>query len=153
ALARYGIPASPPMFIPGLGALVRLKQHPASPREDARVGLAGPIWGLGAALVALGLYAWTGKPLWAAVARSGAWINLFNLIPVWQLDGSRGIQTLNRMQVWMLAFLTAVMWMVVEDGMLILLALVLAFRAITKRDADRSEEDWTGMFQFSGLIV
>ena len=46
ALHRYGIPASAPTFIPGLGALVRLKQHPASPKEDARVGLAGPIWGL-----------------------------------------------------------------------------------------------------------
>ncbi|HWZ58498.1 MAG TPA: site-2 protease family protein [Gemmatimonadaceae bacterium] len=52
ALGRYGIAASPPMFIPGLGALVRLKQSPANVHEDARVGLAGPIWGLAAALAA-----------------------------------------------------------------------------------------------------
>ncbi|HSR09007.1 MAG TPA: site-2 protease family protein, partial [Bryobacteraceae bacterium] len=45
ALARYGIPASAPMFIPGLGAFVRLKAYPASAGEDARVGLAGPLWG------------------------------------------------------------------------------------------------------------
>ena len=44
-LRRYGIAATAPMFIPGLGALVRLKQYPANPAEDARVGLAGPIWG------------------------------------------------------------------------------------------------------------
>ena len=43
ALARYGIPASPPMFIPGFGAFVRLKAYPASAGEDARVGLAGPL--------------------------------------------------------------------------------------------------------------
>src|SRR5439155_143942 len=38
ALQRYGIKATAPMFIPGVGAVVRLKQYPASPR-DARVGL------------------------------------------------------------------------------------------------------------------
>jgi Zn-dependent protease len=129
-----------------------MKQHPASPREDARVGLAGPIWGLGASLFALALYAGTGNSLWAAVARAGAWLNLFNLIPVWQLDGSRGIRTLDRAQVWILALLSIVMWMLVSDGMLILLALVLAFRAYTKR-GEEPEPDWNGMVQFSGLIV
>jgi len=44
ALQRYGIKATPPMFIPGVGAVIRLKQYPATPREDARVGLAGPLW-------------------------------------------------------------------------------------------------------------
>jgi len=151
ALQRFGIPASAPTFIPGLGAFVRLKQHPASAREDARVGLAGPVWGLCASLFALAVYAWTGNALWAAVARAGAWLNLFNLIPVWQLDGSRGIRSLNRMQVWMLAVLSAVMWMAVEDGMLVLLTLALAFRAYTKRDDP--EPDWTGLLQFAGLIV
>ena len=43
ALARYGIRASAPMFVPGLGAYVRLEQYPTSPREDATVGLAGPL--------------------------------------------------------------------------------------------------------------
>ena len=38
-LRRYGIRASAPTFIPGFGALVRLKQMPASPRENARIGL------------------------------------------------------------------------------------------------------------------
>ena len=37
ALARYGIPASAPMFIPGFGAFVRLKAYPANQGEDARV--------------------------------------------------------------------------------------------------------------------
>jgi Zn-dependent protease len=152
ALHRYGIPASAPTFIPGLGAFVRLKQHPASAVEDARVGLAGPIWGLGAALTALALYAWTGNALWAAVARAGAWLNLFNLIPVWQLDGSRGIQTLDRAQIWMLALLSAAMWMMVSDGMLLLLALVLGFRAFTRR-GEAPPSDWTGFTQFAGLIA
>ena len=44
ALRHLGIPASLPMFLPGIGAVVRLQQHPASPSEDARIGLAGPLW-------------------------------------------------------------------------------------------------------------
>ncbi len=152
ALHRYGIPASAPTFIPGFGALVRLKQHPASAREDARVGLAGPLWGLGAALFAYTLYVWTGNDLWAAVAHLGAWINLFNLIPVWQLDGSRGIRALDRTQVWMLALLTTAMWAMVNDGMLILLALVLAFQGFRKRGGEAAP-DWNVMVEFAGLIV
>ncbi len=62
ALRRFGIPASAPMFIPGLGALVRLKQSPASATEDSRVGLAGPLWGVGACIGALVIYALTGNP-------------------------------------------------------------------------------------------
>src|SRR6266702_3747604 len=46
ALQRYGIKATAPMFIPGFGAVIRLKQYPADAREDARVGLAGPLCGL-----------------------------------------------------------------------------------------------------------
>src|SRR5213076_3474994 len=46
ALQRYGIQATAPMFIPGIGAVIRLKQYPTDAREDARVGLAGPLWGL-----------------------------------------------------------------------------------------------------------
>jgi hypothetical protein len=41
--------------------------------------------------------------------------------------------------------------MAVEDGMLVLLALVLAFRGYTKRD--NPEPDWSGLIEFAGLIV
>lgn len=52
-LRRRGMAASAPMFIPGVGAFVRMHEHAATPSEDAQIGLAGPIWGLGAALAAL----------------------------------------------------------------------------------------------------
>ena len=44
-LREYGIPASAPMFIPGFGAFIRLKQLRITPIQDSRVGLAGPIYG------------------------------------------------------------------------------------------------------------
>ena len=52
ALMRYGVKASAPLFLPGIGAVIRLKQGFIDPRQDARVGLAGPIWGLFAAVAA-----------------------------------------------------------------------------------------------------
>src|SRR4051794_23892251 len=87
ALMRYGVRASAPMFVPGLGALVRLKQPLDDPRQEARVALAGPVWGLGAATAAYVAFLATGWAYWGAIAKVGAVINLFNLLPFWQLDG------------------------------------------------------------------
>jgi Zn-dependent protease len=98
ALRMYGIKATAPMFIPGLGALVRLKQYPIDAREDARVGLAGPIWGCAAAVVALVPGLVLRHPGLLAIASLGATINLFNLIPLWQLDGARGYRALDAKQ-------------------------------------------------------
>src|SRR5439155_26028416 len=98
ALRRYGIAATAPMFIPGFGALVRLKQYPASPAEDARVGLAGPLWGTLASVAFFATGLATHWPSLIAIARVGAWLNLFNLIPIWQLDGGRGFNALSRAQ-------------------------------------------------------
>ena len=67
ALHRLGIQASAPMFIPGVGAFVRLGQYPVDAREDARVGLAGPLWGLVAAAGAFLIYLATA----AAMGSSG----------------------------------------------------------------------------------
>ncbi len=133
-LRRYGIPATAPMFIPGFGALIRLRANPQSSIEDARVGLAGPLWGLGAALVCWIAGVATGSAMWLAIAGVGAWINLFNLMPVWQLDGSRAFRALSRLQRWMACASLVVAFLVTHEGLLILLAIVAAVRAIG-RDA------------------
>ena len=88
ALMRYRVPVSAPMFVPGFGAFVRHGALP-TPRIGARVALAGPAAGLGAALVAYALFLATDAPYWSAIAHLGAIINLGNLIPIWQLDGAR----------------------------------------------------------------
>jgi len=98
ALRRYGFKATAPMFIPGLGALIRLQQQVVNPHEDAEIGLAGPIYGLGAALASLGLWWATGQPIFAAIAGVGAWLNLLNLLPIGPLDGGRGFHDMSRQQ-------------------------------------------------------
>ena len=133
ALQRYGIKATAPMFIPGFGALVRLEQPLLNPHEDATVGLAGPLWGLGAAAAALGAYRLFGWPNWAAIARVGGWMTLFNLLPVWQLDGSRGFQALATGQRWMAVAVIGALWLATHEGLLVLLAIVAAYRAMERQ--------------------
>jgi Zn-dependent protease len=101
AMRRYGLQATAPMFIPGFGALIRMQQHPATTQEESRIGLAGPIWGLGAAAACFLIYITTQQPFWAALTHTGAMINLFNLMPIWGLDGDRGFKSLNRNERWL----------------------------------------------------
>jgi Zn-dependent protease len=151
ALQRYGIRATAPMFIPGVGAFVRLKQYPADRREDARVGLAGPIWGLAAALVAYLVYRATGSGLWGAIARFGAWVNLFNLTPVWQLDGGRGFRALTRPQRWIAVAVIAATWFLTGEGLLALLGVAAVAHAGFAAPAD--EPDRTALLQYCFLVV
>ncbi len=151
ALRRFGIAASSPMFIPFVGALVRMKQYPANVGQDARVGLAGPIWGLGATVVAwLGGVA-TGQPIWYAIAHTSAWLNLFNLIPIWQLDGGRGFRALTRKQRGMALGAAVVMWMMTQQTMLLLIAAGALYRLFS-RDYP-GEDDNMVLTQYIGLIV
>ena len=90
-LRREGIKASAPMFIPFLGALITSKSLGENALAEARVGLAGPILGsLGSAACILIWHA-TGNDLWRALAFTGFFLNLFNLLPVVPLDGGRAM--------------------------------------------------------------
>ncbi|HTW66489.1 MAG TPA: site-2 protease family protein [Bryobacteraceae bacterium] len=151
ALRKYNIAASAPMFIPFIGAIVRMKQYPGNVGEDARVGLAGPIWGLGSAVVAWLAAIITQLPIWFAIAHVAAWLNLFNLIPIWQLDGGRGFRALTRKQRMIAAGAAVVMWAVTHQTFLLLIALGAGYRLFS-RDYP-AEDDNPVLMQYVGLIV
>lgn len=151
ALTRLGIKATAPMFIPGIGAVVRLKQYPVTPREDARVGLAGPIWGLAAAAAAYAVFRVTGSQTWGAIAQVGAWINLFNLLPVWQLDGARGFRALARAERWGIVAIIAAMWIATHEGLLVLLFLTAGYAAWRGQAPEAG--DRRAAFEFGALVV
>ncbi len=91
ALRREGIPASAPMFIPFLGAVISARSLGDNALAEARVGLAGPILGsIGSAACILIWHA-TGNDIWRALAFTGFFLNLFNLLPVVPLDGGRAM--------------------------------------------------------------
>jgi len=150
-LRKFGIRATAPMFLPGLGAVVRLHQYPQSPLEDARVGLAGPIWGLGASLATLVLFYATQLPIIAAIATVGAWINLFNLLPVWQLDGARGFRSLSRQQRWIALAVIAATWVLTQEGLLVLLGIGAAFQCFAKNAPE--DGDARGLLSYAGLVI
>ncbi len=151
ALRKYGIAATSPMFIPFVGALVRMKQYPANVGQDARVGLAGPIWGLGASVAAWLCAIATGLPVWYAIAHTSAWLNLFNLIPIWQLDGGRGFRALTRKQRGMALGAAIAMWVMTQQTMLLLISVGALYRLFS-RDYP-AEDDNGALTQYIGLIV
>jgi Zn-dependent protease len=95
ALRREGIPASAPMFIPFLGAVVTAKSLGGDATAEARVGLAGPVLGTLGALALLPIAFATGNDFWYALIFTGLFLNLFNLLPVVPLDGGRAMAALS----------------------------------------------------------
>ena len=93
-LRREGIKASAPVFIPFMGAVVWAKSLGGNALAEARVGLAGPILGTIGAAACLPIAAATGSDLWRALAFTGFFLNLFNLLPVTPLDGGRAMAAL-----------------------------------------------------------
>jgi len=149
-LRQCGIAAGAPMFIPGVGAFVMLKEHVSDPLTDAKIGLAGPVWGLGAALTALAVYIVSRAPIWFAIAQLTAFLNLFNLIPVWQLDGSRGMHVLARWERWTLVGVIVLALLVTEQRLLFIVGAVAVWRALQK---DTGPGDARVLMTFAGLIA
>jgi Zn-dependent protease len=140
-LRREGIKASAPMFIPFLGAVVAAKSLGDNAAAEARVGLAGPILGsLGAALV-IPIWLATGDEFWRALAFTGFFLNLFNLLPVVPLDGGRAMAA---MAPWMwfvgLAAMVAVA-IAFPNPIIILIALFAALETWRRWKARRAGGD------------
>jgi len=91
ALRREGVKASAPLFIPFMGAVVWAKSLGGNALAEARVGLAGPVLGSIGAAACLVVAAVGGHDFWTALAFTGFFLNLFNLLPVVPLDGGRAM--------------------------------------------------------------
>lgn len=84
---RQGLPISAPIFIPGMGAIILAKAESSSAWNAAVMGIGGPVTGTMGAVVCWGLYLATQNELFLGLAYVGFMINLFNLMPVYPLDG------------------------------------------------------------------
>jgi Zn-dependent protease len=129
---RRGLPADMPVFLPGLGAYVRWQALGVSLAARAQISLAGPLAGL---LAAVGCYlVWlkTGVPIWAALARAGAWLNAINLIPVAILDGGQAALALSRIQRVILLTAAVALWIFLGESAFFLVAAGATFRMFTK---------------------
>ena len=139
-LRREGIPASAPMFIPFLGALVAMKELPKDAAAEARVGLAGPVLGSLGALVPLALYGVTGDELFKALAFVGFFLNLFNLLPVVPLDGGRAMAALSP-ALWLVGFaMLATLAFVYPNPIMLLILLFGGFETWRRWKARKEPE-------------
>lgn len=88
-MKQRGIPFSPAVFIPFMGAVIVMKGRPRDAWEDALIAFGGPIAGsVGAVGVAAVGHA-TQSQLCLALADFGFMVNLFNLMPIGSMDGGR----------------------------------------------------------------
>jgi len=89
AARQRGLNVGAPTFIPFVGAWIELKDKPHDAETEAYVGFAGPLVGSLGALACYFLARSQDSALLLAVAYSGFFLNLFNLIPISPFDGGR----------------------------------------------------------------
>ncbi|MSQ59405.1 MAG: site-2 protease family protein [Betaproteobacteria bacterium] len=89
AARRRGLDVGAPTFIPFVGAWIQLKDLPHDAETEAYIGLAGPLIGTIGALVCYFFARSYDSDLLLALAYSGFFLNLFNLIPLSPFDGGR----------------------------------------------------------------
>jgi Zn-dependent protease len=148
---RRGLPAEMPVFLPGLGAYVKWGALGVSTEARALVSLAGPAAGLLAALIAAALFWQTGNPLWAALAHTGAWLNVLNLIPVWMLDGAGAAPALDKVgRVSLLVFAGLLFWW---SGQLLLLLVAAGFAWQLYRKQIPADGSVTVQLYFAALLA
>jgi Zn-dependent protease len=86
-----GIPFSLPIFVPFLGAFIQIKRFPKSAADEAFIGVMGPLFGLAASLISLGLGLALHQVIFLIIAEMGFLLHVFNLMPVLPLDGGRTV--------------------------------------------------------------
>ena len=94
-LRREGVPASAPLFIPFLGAVVAARSLGDDAAAEARVGLAGPVLGTLGAIAVLVAGESADSDFLRALAFTGFFLNLFNLVPLTPLDGGRAMAAMS----------------------------------------------------------
>jgi Zn-dependent protease len=139
-LRREGIEASAPMFIPFLGAAIWAKSMGNNALAEARVGLAGPILGSLGAAALIPVADATGHDLFTALAFTGLFLNLFNLLPVVPLDGGRAMAALSPWM-WFVGFAGLVALMFVFPNPIILLIVLFGAMETWRRWQERNSPE------------
>ncbi len=86
---RFGCETAPTRFFPFVGGMARFKSLPQTGKQYAIVSLAGPFYGLLLAFLLALLGILCNSSMLLRMAGLHSMINLFNLIPIFPLDGGR----------------------------------------------------------------
>lgn len=88
AMRRTGMLTPGFYFVPLFGGAA-IGERAGSEWQDVYITAMGPSWGLLSALPPAAVYFATGEVFWAAIVGMIALVNLFNLLPIYPLDGGR----------------------------------------------------------------
>ena len=91
AMNRLGMGPARIYIIPFFGGLAKGQREAKSEWDGVLVSLAGPAFGLLAAIPFYGLFLWSGQPMWLNGVFVIAFLNLINLAPAPPLDGSKAL--------------------------------------------------------------
>jgi Zn-dependent protease len=143
---RRGLPAEMPVFLPGLGAYVRWRALGVSLETRAAVSLAGPLAGFLASAACGLLWYQTGDGVWSALARTGAWLNILNLAPIWILDGGSAAYALSKMQRGAVLAVSAVLGYALNDIVFWIVAACSGWRLFTRDEPEEPSSFITAYF-------
>jgi Zn-dependent protease len=160
---KFGLKVSAPVFIPFMGAFILLKDAPRNAWMEASVGIGGPLLGSLGALVCHSMGQMFDAPTLIALASTGYFLNLFNLLPVGFLDGGRIVTALSRW-LWLpgLALLLWFGWRYPNFivWLMVLLSLPRVFSLFRKRTEEEERyfevtpsQRWTMSILYFGLIA
>jgi Zn-dependent protease len=150
-IKRRGWPAEMPVFLPGLGAYVRWQAMGVTLRQRAQVSLAGPLAGWMAAASCLAFFWRTGNPFWSGLARTGAVLNILNLIPVWVLDGGQAVLALARPERMALLAAALGLWLFTGESIFFLVAAGAVWCLFVK---DRpAQSSWDTLVYYAVVLV
>jgi Zn-dependent protease len=121
---RQGLPVSAPLFIPFLGAAILLKGNPKDAWREAKIAIAGPILGSLGALATWILGEALDSDLLIALAFTGFFLNLFNLLPIVPLDGGRIVAAIHPV-LWALGLLGLLGLVFVAPNPILIIILVI----------------------------
>ena len=169
AIKRRGLKVDLPVFMPGFGAYVRWYGAGVSREDLAAIALAGPFFGLLAAVGCWGFYAKTHDALWLILANLTAWYNVVNLIPIWILDGAKAMLALSRLQRVLVA-ITCVVFFVLTSArdpleisnvsnhyVFLVLGAVMGWHALDKSAPEEASSlslvYFLGVFLMLGMVV
>ena len=79
----------------------------------------------------------TGDPIWLGLARTGAWLNILNLIPIWVLDGAGAMMPLSWIEKFLVTAVSAGIGYATHEGVFYFVAAGAVFNMVVTSMARR----------------
>ena len=146
ALRRQGVPASAPLFIPFMGAVIGMRKLPSNAWREAEVALAGPLLGSIGAAAVWGAGAYYHSRFLIAMAFIGFFLNLFNLLPVVPLDGGRAVAALHP-AIWLLGLAGLVALEVFSPSPILPLIILIGGLELWRRWRSRNAPEFASYYK------